>query len=161
MALFFASFTTGEQADSALELRKLNESLSVSPEIALEDIPWLVANGYRTLISNRPDGEEPGQLNAADIANASRASGISFVHIPVVSGSISDDDVGKFSRAAQERSGKVHAFCRTGTRAAMLWALAEPSSRNTREILEAAAKAGYDISALRPRLEQGSRSPVT
>ena len=144
-----------------MDLRKLNESLSVSPQIALRDIPWLAANGYRTLISNRPDGEEPGQLNAAAIANASGASGILFVHIPVVSGSIGDDDVRKFSQAAEEGSGKVHAFCRTGTRAAMLWALAEPSSRNTGEILETAARAGYDISAVRPRLEQGSRSQAT
>lgn len=136
-----------------MDLRKLDESLSVSPQIALEDIPWLAANGYRTLISNRPDGEEPGQLTAADIANASGAGGISFIHIPVVSGSISDEDVEKFSQATRAGSGKVHAFCRTGTRAAMLWALAEPASRKPGEILETAAKAGYDISALRPRLE--------
>jgi len=144
-----------------MELRKLDESQSISPQITLADIPWLEANGYRTLISNRPDGEDPDQPTAANIAKASRASGISFVHIPVVSGSISDDDVLKFSQASQENSGKVHAFCRTGTRAAMLWALAEPTSRNTGEILETAAKAGYDISALRPRLEQGNRSQAT
>ena len=144
-----------------MDLRKLDESLSVSPQIALQDIPWLAANGYRTLVSNRPDGEEPGQLTAGDIAKASAASGISFVHIPVVSGSISDEDVGKFSQVAQKSSGKVHAFCRTGTRAAMLWALAEAPSENTGEILEIAAKAGYDISALRPRLEQGSSSQAT
>lgn len=144
-----------------MDLRKLNETLSVSPQITLGDIPWLAANGYRTLISSRPDGEEPGQLDAADIANASKASGILFVHIPVVSGSISDEDVGKFSRATQESSGKVHSFCRSGTRAAMLWALAEPTSRRTGEILETAAKAGYDLSALNHRLEQGGRSQVT
>lgn len=147
--------------DSAVDHRKLNETLSVSPQIGLEDIPWLAANGYRTLISNRPDGEEPGQLDADAIARASAASGMVFLHIPVVSGSISDDDVQRFSRATQGSSGKSLAFCRTGTRATMLWALAEPASRPTSEILETAANAGYDISALLPRLEQGNRSQTT
>jgi sulfide:quinone oxidoreductase len=141
-----------------MDLRKLDETLTVSPQITLEQIPGLAEQGYRTLISNRPDGEEPGQPAAAALAAMAERHGMSFVHIPVVGGSIGDGDVEAFAKAVSAGRGAVHAFCRTGTRSATLWALSQAASRSTDELLDVASRAGYDLASLRPRLEQKAAS---
>ncbi|MFN3429026.1 MAG: beta-lactamase hydrolase domain-containing protein, partial [Candidatus Sericytochromatia bacterium] len=68
-------------------------------DIALEDLPAIAAQGFRSVISNRPDGEEPGQPNAEALRQAAEAAGLAFTHVPVVGGAISDQDVADFRKA--------------------------------------------------------------
>lgn len=136
-----------------MHIRPLDEALSASPQIAPEDLPDIAAQGFRSVISNRPDGEEPGQPSSEDLRQAAEAAGLAFAHVPVVGGAISDQDVADFREALANLPQPVFGFCRTGTRTTTLWALANVSSISADDLIARAKSAGYDLGALRPRLE--------
>lgn len=136
--------------------KKLTDDLSVCSFVRPEELPAL-AGTFGTLINNRPDAEEPGQPSSAEIEAAARKLGMGYVHIPVVPGQISDAQVRAFARALEEIPGSKLAFCRTGTRSTTLWALSSAGKKGTDQILSAAQQAGYDLSALKPRIEEKAR----
>ena len=136
-----------------MDIRPLDEALSASPQIAPEDLPDIAAQGFRSVISNRPDGEEPGQPSSEDLRQAAEAAGLAFAHVPVVGGAISDQDVADFREALANLPQPVFGFCRTGTRTTTLWALANAASISADDLIARAKSAGYDLGALRPRLE--------
>ena len=136
-----------------MDIRPLDEALSASPQIAPEDLPAIAAQGFRSVISNRPDGEEPGQPSAEALRQAAEAAGLAFAHVPVVGGAISDQDVADFREALANLPQPVFGFCRTGTRTTTLWALANAGAQTPENLIARAKSAGYDLGALRPRLE--------
>lgn len=136
-----------------MDIRPLDEALSISPQIASEDLLAIAALGYRSVISNRPDGEAPDQPSAADLRQAAEAVGLIFAHAPVVGGAISDQDIADFRQTLANLPKPVFGFCRTGTRTTILWALANAADVAVDDLISRAQAAGYDLSALRPRLE--------
>lgn len=134
-------------------IKKLTPFLHVTTQISAGDVGVAAALGFRSIVNNRPDQEGEGQPASADLAEACARSGLGYVHVPVISGQVSDDDVAKFTQALTEIKGPVLAFCRTGTRSTTLWALAESFRLDPDVVLKTAAEAGYDISALRARLD--------
>ncbi len=138
-----------------MDLRKIDDTLSVTPQISIEDVEEAARLGFRTIVANRPDGEEPGQPAMADIEEAARKNGLAWVYMPVESGNITDQDVERFAPMIRDAEKPVLAFCRSGTRCTILWALASARSQApAREIFEKARNAGYDISGLAPRMAQ-------
>jgi sulfide:quinone oxidoreductase len=135
--------------------RTITADLSVSGQVGLADLPE-IARQFRTLVNNRPDGEEPGQANSADLEAAARRLGLDYLHLPVVPGRIDERQVTRFASALAESPRPILAFCRSGTRSASLWALSQAGSRSAREILAAAAGAGYDLTPLEPMLRAGA-----
>jgi sulfide:quinone oxidoreductase len=133
--------------------KKLADEIAVCAFVPPEELAEL-ATRFRTIINNRPDSEEPGQPSSAEIGAEARRLGLDYVHIPIVQGQIGDEQVAAFGKAVSNRRGPVLAFCKTGRRAAMLWALSQAGQRSADEILTAAAAAGYDLSALKPKLEE-------
>jgi sulfide:quinone oxidoreductase len=113
-----------------------------------------LAPNFRTIINNRPDAEEPGQPTSAEIEVEASRLGLDYIHLPVVPGKITDEEAERFGEVIARRKGPVLAFCRTGTRAAALWALSQSGKRSVDEILKTAAAAGYDLRAMAPRLEE-------
>lgn len=134
------------------EARKLDDELSVCSFVSPAELPAMTKQ-FRTIINNRPDGEEPGQATSAELEAAARRLGLDYVHIPVVPGQFGDEQVARFAEALARHPGPKLAFCRTGTRAASLWALAQSGTRSADDLLRAAREAGYDLSSLKPRLE--------
>jgi sulfide:quinone oxidoreductase len=141
-----------------MDIRQVTPFLSVSPQINEADLGLLVARGFKSVINNRPDGEEDGQPDDRSIAAAATRNGLAYRHIPVVSGNLTDADVTAFAQALDELQGPVLAFCRTGTRSASLWALSQAYHLDTAAILNTAASAGYNIEGLQPRLEARARA---
>ena len=137
----------------------LTPSLSVSQQLSEADIAEAARDGFRSIISNRPDGEEADQLTAAEIEAVAAVHGMGFAHVPVVSGRIDDADIAQMAEALVHLPGPVLAFCRSGTRSATLWALTQAGSQSADAITQTAASAGYDLKALRPRLEAGAVRP--
>ena len=133
-----------------MQLHPLSKDLSVTTQIAVADIAALAAQGFRSIINNRPDAEEAGQPTSATLAAAAKQAGLDYRHIPVVPGQLQDAQVTAFAAALADLPGPVLAFCRTGTRSSTLWALQATGSADA--ILETARAAGYDLSGLRPRL---------
>ena len=132
----------------------LSDRLSVTPQIDPADMQALAAAGFRSVISNRPDGEEPDQPDWATIEQAARDAGMEARHIPVTPGAITEEDAARFGAALEQLPGPIVGFCRTGARAASLWALSNPDQRPAEELIRTARDAGYDIAALRDRLGQ-------
>ncbi len=135
------------------EPRRLTDEIAVCGFVPPSKLAEL-APKFRTFINNRPDAEEPGQPSSAEIEAEARRLGVDYIHIPVVPGQVSDEQVSAFRAAISGHPGPVLAFCRSGTRAATLWALSQVGQHSVDEILKAAAAAGYDLSALKPRLEE-------
>ncbi len=133
-----------------MQPKRLTAMLSVAGQIELADLAALVAQGFRSVINNRPDGEAPEQPASAVLATAAQRAGLHYRHIPVVSGQLQSAQVQAFAEALAALPGPVLAFCRSGTRSATLWAL--QSDAGAPAILQAALAAGYDLSALRPQL---------
>lgn len=132
---------------------RLTEHLSVSPQLQPTDLAALAAAGFRTVINNRPDGEEPGQPAAAQIAAAAADAGLACHHVPAVSGAVSDDAADAFDTVLASADVPVLAFCRSGTRSATLWALSQRGRQPVQQILQTVAAAGYDLSGIRERLQ--------
>jgi len=98
---------------SAMEYRQISENYSVSAQIEPEDAGAIKAAGFRSVICNRPDDEQPGQPPHDAIKAAVEAAGLAFRYIPVISGQ---------AEALDELDGPVFAYCRSGTRCTNLFA---------------------------------------
>lgn len=137
--------------------RRLNDKLSVAPQITPDDLPAIAAAGFATVINNRPDDEEPGQPAASAIAAATEAAGLRYVEIPIGRDPLTRATVAAMADALAH--GPALAFCRSGTRSCNLWAMASALRGGDRDMLtEQAAAAGYDLSGLRLTLDQLGRS---
>jgi sulfide:quinone oxidoreductase len=140
-----------------MEVKRLAEGLSVSPQITAADIVSLKASGFRSIICNRPDGEAADQPSARELTEVAVANGLEFSYLPVVPGKIADDDAEKFATALQSMPGPALAYCRTGTRSASLWCLANAGKLPVPQILAASKAAGYDMSGIVRRIANGGK----
>lgn len=135
-----------------MEIKSLSSDLSVAAQISPQDVDAIAAAGFRTLINNRPNGESPDQTDSETIASISQSAGLDYQYQPVVSGGFTLQDVEEFGQLLEQAEKPVLAYCRSGTRCTMLWALSQAGKLDTNEIIEAAANAGYDISAMRGQI---------
>ena len=127
-------------------LRQLDDKTLIAGQILPKDVASLKRHGVTMVVNNRPDGEEPGQPAGADIEQAAEAAGIAYRFIPIFRG-IGPSDAEALQQAMRERGdGRMLAFCRSGTRSALLWALAKRGEGMERDEIEAcAARAGVDL----------------
>jgi len=129
--------------------RRVTEDFWVAPQLAAADLAAARAAGARTVVCNRPDGEEPGQPTAAELETAAAAAGLAFRALPFAFPP-SEAAIEANARILDGAERPVLAFCRTGTRSIAAWAIAEvlAERRAPEEVLELAAAAGYDLSRL-------------
>lgn len=133
--------------------KKLDDDLSVLPQIQPEEVAMMAGLGFKTLINNRPDGEEPQQPSTDSMAEAARSAGMNYVAQPVVSGAITLADVAEFREKLDGADKPALAYCRSGTRCTMLWALSQAGRLSTDEIISRASSAGYNLDGMRHQLE--------
>jgi sulfide:quinone oxidoreductase len=139
-----------------MELRVIDEGLTVAPQMQPEELAALAEQGFVAVICNRPDGEEQDQPMLDDMRAAAQAAGLAFHHLPVSGGLFPPAAVAAFGAIRRGTPGKVLAYCRTGTRAATLDALANVHGLSVAERLSRAAAAGYDLSALADRMNSAA-----
>ena len=129
------------------EFRRVTDEFWVSPQISVEDVAKAKAEGFTRIINNRPDGESPDQPASAQIEAAARAAGLDYVFAPV-SGRPSPEAVGAVRAATHGTSGKTLAFCRSGTRSIVTWALGQAAEHDREELIRLGVDAGYDLRAV-------------
>ncbi|MFN4096280.1 MAG: TIGR01244 family sulfur transferase [Sphingomonas sp.] len=135
-------------------MRTIDETISVAPQISPADVTDIARAGFKAIVNNRPDEEEPGQPSGDAIRAVAETLGLSYHAIPVTHAGFSMPQVEAMRAAIDGADGPVFAFCRSGTRSTNLWALAQASAGTDPETLVGkAAQAGYDISGLRPMLD--------
>jgi len=136
-----------------MELKVIDDGLAVAAQMAPEALASLNPQDFKAVICTRPDGEEPGQPPLDDMRRAAQDAGLAFHHIPVAGGIFPPAAVAAFGAIRRGTQGRVLAYCRTGTRAATLDALANVHGLSVAERLSRAGAAGYDLSALAERME--------
>ncbi len=141
-----------------MQTKQIDDNLSVSAQIAIADIAAIGAAGFRSIINNRPDHESIDQPTSDTLQTAATRAGLAYRHIPVEPGTLHDAQAEDFRRALDELPRPVLAFCRSGARSTMLWALNAARNLDTDCVLRTASAAGYDLTALRPRLLQAHGS---
>ena len=144
-----------------MKLAILTPNISALPQPAADDIGELADRGYRSIISNRPDGEAPDQPKWNDLKAAALARGMEAVHIPVVASRIDEADIRAFREALARLPKPIAAFCRTGTRSTILWALANEAGLTADERIKVAAKEGYDLEPFRGHLKGANGAPAS
>lgn len=105
-----------------MNYRQITPDYAVSPQISVDDVAEIKQAGFRSVICNRPEGEDPGQPSVASIKAAVEGAGLAFRWIPVVSGQMTADNVADQAAALDEIEGPVLAYCRSGTRCTNLYA---------------------------------------
>lgn len=135
-----------------LDIKRIDDELSVTSQIVSSELSAIVAAGFKTLICNRPDGEGEDQQVFGEIESAAQAVGLSIIYQPVQSGNVTDENSVHFGQLLDNATKPVLAYCRTGTRCTILWCLSRSGKLPVNEILNKAAAAGYDMSGITARL---------
>lgn len=136
-----------------MDIRPLTPDYAVSPQIGLEDLPAIKAAGFVMVIDNRPDGEIPGHLHTAAMQAATEALGMVFVANPVISGGLTMANVELQAKAMAEAKGPVFAYCASGNRCSVVWALTQAGNRPADELIDVPSQYGYNLEHLRPQIE--------
>jgi len=129
--------------------RQVTDQFSTSPQISEADVAAAAAQGFVLIINNRPDGEDPAQPAGAVIEAAARSAGLDYVAIPVRGGPTSEQ-VAAVREAIDQVDGPVLAYCRSGTRSIVTWALgqAQAGTLEPDTLIALGAQAGYDLSGV-------------
>jgi uncharacterized protein (TIGR01244 family) len=133
-------------------VKALSPNVSVSSQISVEEAAAARRDGFRSIIGNRPDGEAPGQPSWAEIEAAAKAAGLETRHIPVAGNAIDDAAVAEFAQALETMTKPVLAYCGSGRRSAILWALSNNGSLTAEERIRTGKRAGFDFEPLRARM---------
>jgi|CXWL01.1.fsa_nt_gi uncharacterized protein (TIGR01244 family) len=136
------------------DFRTVTPQFAVAPQLAPADMAEAAAAGFRLVICNRPDGEAIDQPSDSEMRSAAEAVGLQFQALPF-QGRPPPETVAATTQLLKTAEGPVLAYCRTGTRSIMAWAMAQAQSgaRPSEELLALAANVGYDLAGVRGVLE--------
>ena len=129
---------------------QLTETLSVAAQVTPQDIPNIAAQGFSTVVCNRPDGEVPDQASMDAIEAACNDANLLFVRYPVDALNFPGPDLEGLGDLFDDASQRVLAYCRTGTRCANLW-VATRSEEERQAAIQVAREIGFDLSMVTPR----------
>jgi uncharacterized protein (TIGR01244 family) len=138
-----------------MDIRPITPDYAVSPQIDLTDIAAIKAAGYTTIIDNRPDGEIPPHQHTAAMKAAVEAAGLTFVANPVIGGAMTIENVAAQGQAIAAASGPVFAYCASGNRSSVVWALSQAGTMPVDDLIGLPARFGYQLEHLRPQLMAG------
>jgi uncharacterized protein (TIGR01244 family) len=138
----------------------VTQKLAVAPQPKLSDFQELKRQGFTTVVNNRPDGEDPNQLGSAVEAEAARAAGLGYVHIPVTAMGMTEQDACLLKETIELAPGPVVAHCRSGARSFYLWVLSgDLDPLSDEELLAKATELGVDTDAARTWLAAHRNGP--
>ena len=137
-----------------MEIRPITPRYAVSPQISVEDVPAIAEAGFVKVICNRPNTEVPPDQQSDAIGQAVRKAGMEYEVLELTHQTMTPENVALQRDLAESCSGPVLAYCASGTRCSVVWALGQCDRLSTDEILDATGKAGYALDGLRPALEQ-------
>lgn len=135
-----------------MEIRQLTDGYAVSPQITPEDIATLKAAGFVRIICNRPDGEIPTALQAAQMRKVVEAAGLEFVDNQIPPGNFTPEIIATQGRALTA-GGPVFAYCASGNRSCVVWAMTQAGKVPAGTLISTAARWGYNLEPYRSRLD--------
>jgi uncharacterized protein (TIGR01244 family) len=136
-----------------MDIRQLTPAYAVSPQIDPEDLAALAQVGFTTIIDNRPCSEIPPSHQADAMQIAADAAGLTFVVLPATHATLTPDLASQQKQACMQSDGPVLAYCASGTRCTIIWAMMQAGVMGTDDIIQTAADHGYDLRAMRGQLD--------
>lgn len=137
-----------------MDIRALTPAYAVAPQIEPDDFPAIAAAGYTTVINNRPCAEIPPSHRNDVMKAAALDAGLAFVTLPVTHMTLTPETVSAQRAAYEQSQGPVLAYCASGTRSTIVWALGQAGKMETDDIIKAAAEQGYDLSQMRGQFDR-------
>jgi len=139
-----------------MQTTRITDFLSVAGQISKDDIADLAKSGVATIVNNRPDNEEPGQLTAADAEAEAKKHGLDYRYLPITTGTITRAQVAEFEKLLLRSPKPVLAHCRSGTRCYLMWAAARAlfDRESPLKLVAQAAIKGYDLRVLPSLVEK-------
>lgn len=135
-----------------MDIRQITDRFFAAPQIDAADFAALADAGFGLVINNRPDGEVGPDQHSETMRAAAEAAGLKYVVNPLTMETMTPDRQALQRESLDATDGKVLAYCRSGTRSTICWALSQAQTLEPEEIIAAAAQGGYDISGLAPHL---------
>lgn len=136
-----------------MDIRTLTDDVSVSPQIDAQHMREIAGAGFRSVLCNRPDGEETSQPACSEIEAAAEAEGLVFRSVPMSGHTIPPELLKQFNQALHDLPKPILAYCRSGTRCTMLWAISQHGRMDSADIIESASRAGYDVAGIVQHLD--------
>lgn len=136
-----------------MDIRQITPDFYAAPQISPEDAPAIASAGIRLVICNRPDIEVPPSHQAAAIEKAVRAAGMDFAVQPLTHQTMTPAVIAANRALMETAEGPVLAYCASGTRSTIAWAIGSAGTLGAEEIIAAGYRGGYDLSGLKPTLE--------
>jgi len=136
------------------DFRFLSKDFAASPQISGADVDEARQRGFAMIVNNRPEQESQDQTPGSDIEAAARAAGLAYVAIPISHSGFSEAQVDALVNALKRAEGPVLAYCRSGTRSTLLWALAQARlGKDPATVASQARAAGYDVTPISPLMD--------
>ena len=136
-----------------MQINTLSDDYSVSPQIEVSDVPSIMQAGFKSVICNRPDQENPEPRQIEAIKAAVEAAGMEFAENVFDPSSFGPDKIERQAELLAQLPSTVFAYCASGNRCSIVWAFAQAGRIATDTILDATTQAGYQLAHLRPQLE--------
>lgn len=136
-----------------MDIRPLTDGYAVTPQITPQDVAAIKQAGFATIICNRPDGEVPPDLQAQALRTAVEGAGLRFVLNPVIGGAITMDNVTTQGAAIADSDGPVLAYCASGNRSSIVWALSQAGQHPTDDLIAIPARHGYMLEPFRAAID--------
>ncbi len=132
----------------------ITPDFAVTSALEAADFAGLAQQGIASVISNRPDSEEAGQMPAKTEAVLAWRAGLVFRHVPAAKHDLFTDVVIEgMADALRGLKGPVVAHCKSGFRSAIVWAAASARSQPVDCVLAALDKAGFELDSIRDDLD--------
>ncbi|GAA4664837.1 TIGR01244 family sulfur transferase [Bartonella pachyuromydis] len=106
-----------------MHLQQIDQDIFISAQISVENIKTLAQSGFKTIICNRPDQEEPHQPDFSIIKAAAYEYGITSHYIPIVPPTINRSEIETMRMILKTASLPLLAYCHHGTRSMHLYRL--------------------------------------
>jgi uncharacterized protein (TIGR01244 family) len=137
-----------------MDIRQLTPRYFVAPQISPEDMAAYKEAGITRILCNRPDEEVPPSLGADAIKAAAEAAGLEFAVQPLTHSTMTEENVMRNREIGLDKDGVTLAYCASGTRSSIAWALGQAGLQSADDIIKAAQSAGYDLENMRGYLKQ-------
>jgi len=137
-----------------MDIRQITPRYYVAPQISINQLGALKEAGITRILCNRPDEEVPESLASKEMQKAAEAAGMEFAFQPLTHATMNEDNIVRNRALGAEKAGVTLAYCASGTRSCIAWALGQAGQDSADAILAAAQAAGYNIENMRPYLEQ-------
>lgn len=133
---------------------EISPGFAVAAALSRDDFGDIARMGYRSVINNRPDGEDESALSSVDGAAEAAKHGLAYSHIPATAFTLfTDEVVDSMADGLAALPTPILAHCKSGLRSAIVWAAARARSEPVEDVLQALTAAGFDVTHYRDDLD--------